>query len=367
MTRVEMRDYHTRLERLLQAIEDEKAAQLPPAQSHRAIDRSAVRFDKTYALRHYLSSAASVLSEATMRPTPSMQISSYIESESFGESQSYVTAPTAIGVVNAARCSQIFIAGLPNKKTVILQVTSLQTIESVKKEVGQKLGLNRSAFQLTYQSRVLRTANATLESYNVPHEATLTCVSFRPDKMQPGVWYQAPYFTIVFSTGFSLEVPTEGLTTIRDVKLYIGKNEGTHREQLRLIYRGKELSDDERLTSSTFELTGGLIVLHALVRLSRPDNPQLRYINHIRNRPAPPQGKPRQPKSQSITRVPDLETLEEVSTIGGSKEDSIASPEGYSDNIREIDYDPSVNDVDRKGVTLRRNYFNLRWFRKLKE
>jgi hypothetical protein len=372
MTRVEIRDYHTRLERLLRAIEDEKAAQLPPAQSHRAIDRSTVRVDKTYALRHYLSSAASVLSEATMRPPPSMQVSSYIESESFGESQSYVTAPTATGVVNAARCSQIFVAGLPNKKTVILQVTSFQTIETVKEQIRQKLGLHGSAFQLTYQSHVLRTANATLESYNVPHNATLTCVSFRLDKTRPGVWQMATCFTVNIFTGRSLELSTEGLTTIQDMKSYIKKNEGIPCEHLRFIYRGRQLSDNELLPFSTSELNWESNVLHAVYRLSRPDN--LRQLYH--NRPAPPQGNPRQPKSWSvgfwrprkITRVPNLETLEEVSTIGDSKQDLIASSEGYIDNIRETDHDPSVDDLDRKGrVAVRRNHFRMKWFREPKE
>lgn len=113
MTRIEIRDHHTRLERLLQALEDEKAAQLPPAQSHQAVDRSTVRVDEAYALRHYLGSAASVVSDVTMRDSPSMQVSSCIESESFGESQSYVTAPTAIGWVDASSRSQSFIPCLP--------------------------------------------------------------------------------------------------------------------------------------------------------------------------------------------------------------------------------------------------------------
>jgi len=377
MTRVEIRDYHTRLERLLQAIEDEKVAQLPPAQSHRAIDRSTVRVDKTYALRHYLSSAASVLSEATtMRSPPSMQISSYIESESFGESQSYVTAPTAIGVVNAARCSQIFIAGLPHRMTVILQVTSLQTIESVKVQIRQKLGLHGSAFQLTYRSRVLRTANATLESYNVPHEATLTCVSFRLDKTQPGVWHTALCLLIIFLDNTFLEVPSKALTTIQDVKSFIEEKKEIPREQLQLIYRGRQMSDYELLNSNIFRDRGHFARLYAVVRLPMSDNlPQLHH-DRTRYRPAPPQGNPRQPKSsfkefqrlENIIRVPHLEIVEEGSTIGDAKQDSIASSEGYIDNIREMDYDPSMDDLDRKGRgAVRRNLFSLKWFRKSKE
>ncbi|KAJ8105792.1 hypothetical protein OPT61_g9967 [Boeremia exigua] len=268
ITCVEMRDYHTRLQQLLQTIDDEQAAHLPPAPSHQAADRSTVRLDKTYALRHYLNSAASVLSGTTLRSPQSIHASPSTASTVLGDSQTYATASTIIGVTDAAICNQLLITNLPSKTTIILQVTPHQTISSIHAQIRQKTSLPFAAFQLVHRTRVLRAETATLASYNIPPGATLTCVSFRP-RNTPGVWKEARCFTVRFASGLALGVPPGSAKTVRDVKWHIKGVMGMSHETLQLVFAGEVVADDECLTSSTFGPSSGNVVLHAVVRLSR--------------------------------------------------------------------------------------------------
>ena len=72
-------EYRRELEEKLPAIskglEDLRAAQVPEGLPHSESDRAEVRYDATYTLRHYLDSAASILTANPPIETPSMQIS----------------------------------------------------------------------------------------------------------------------------------------------------------------------------------------------------------------------------------------------------------------------------------------------------
>ena len=72
-------EYRRELEEKLPAIskelEDLQAAQMPGGPPHSETDRAEVRFDTTYTLRHYLDSAASILTATPPIETPSMQVS----------------------------------------------------------------------------------------------------------------------------------------------------------------------------------------------------------------------------------------------------------------------------------------------------
>ncbi|KAH7350238.1 hypothetical protein BKA66DRAFT_613929 [Pyrenochaeta sp. MPI-SDFR-AT-0127] len=357
-------EYQARLEAVLQAIEDEKAVQLPPSKPHRDIDRATVRVDKTYALRHYLSSAASVLSEATMRPVPSMQVSSYLESESFGESQTFITAPTTLG---SMKCSQIFITGLPNKRTVILQVTPLHTIESVKYQIRKKLDLPNASFQFTYRNRVLHKPNDTLESYSVLHDSTLVCVSFRLDRSRPGVWSQSyiSSVTIKFLTrSVELQFDTNEEILMGDVKAKLNSLEGTDPDKVRLIHRGKILDDDLPLTAKNFDVYDGKCTIHAVLRLSKrstqPDQDDNQFqVPTLRQGQQPRLSALRgRRRVQPFSRLTALETVEEVSTAGDSDRTSDGTSEYY------IVKDDTFN----QGRGSVREYLSrLRWFRKTRQ
>ena len=73
-------EYRRELEEKLPAIskglEDLQAAQVPVVPCHSELDRAEIRYDASYTLRHYLDSAASILTSAPTVETPSMQISS---------------------------------------------------------------------------------------------------------------------------------------------------------------------------------------------------------------------------------------------------------------------------------------------------
>jgi hypothetical protein len=109
---------------------------------------------------------------------------------------------------------------LPHKKTVILQVTSLQIIESVKQQVREKFYLRGSASQFTYQSRVLRTAKL----QRAKRCNANLCLFFWMGKTPLGVWYRPTCITVEFGAGSSLTIPTEGLRTIQDVKSRVGES-----------------------------------------------------------------------------------------------------------------------------------------------
>ena len=72
-------EYRRELEEKLPAIskglEDLQAAQIPEGLPHSESDRAEVRYDATYTLRHYLDSAASILTATPPTETPSMEIS----------------------------------------------------------------------------------------------------------------------------------------------------------------------------------------------------------------------------------------------------------------------------------------------------
>jgi hypothetical protein len=349
----------------LQTIEDEKALQLPPPQPHRDIDRATVRIDKTYALRHYLNSAASVLSEVTVRPAPSMQISSYLGSESFGEAQTFITAPTALASMN---CSQIFIAGLPNKKTVILQVTPLDTVKLVEYKIRKKLGLPDASFQFIYRNRVLQRPNATLENYGVLHDSTLICASFRLDRTRPGVWSQSVIssVTIKFPTrSVDLEFDDTEQRIIRDVKLKLQAVEGTKPSEVLFHNFGILLKDDSPLTPTNLDVYKGHCTITALLRPRTHSGHSVRDDNRLYV-PTLRQGSTPKPSAlgmgwrrmQRFPRPMGLETVEEVSTAGASDRTSVDSSE---------DYITKDNTFKEGRGSVRRNLFSLRLFRKMRE
>lgn len=70
-----------RLPEILQQMEDLKAAQLPPAATHGAVDRAGIRTDLSFALRHYTGSAASMFSNMDTPSARGLQISA-LESSS---------------------------------------------------------------------------------------------------------------------------------------------------------------------------------------------------------------------------------------------------------------------------------------------
>jgi hypothetical protein len=315
------------LELVLQRLEDEKASQLPPSKPHRDIDRAAVRIDYTYPLRHYLNSAASVLTGTTARPPPSMQVSSYLASDSSATPQTFVTAPT-IDLFN--RCTQIFITGLPNVKTMVLQVESFHTIQSVKNQIRKRLDLPFASFQLVYRKRVLDELTAVLGRYEVVHDSSLLCVSFRPDGTTAGAWSpwtklsdtRISFVKIKNLRFYDIDVH---LTTERDVSLEEVKTEYAMKtshigSRIAFVHSGRRLEDRTLMKVGNFTLVDGVCTLFAVFLLvpSKPQSVQSPGDAVLLQRvlganKIPPR---RTVKDRKFKPNPKLETVTEVITTG---------------------------------------------------
>ena len=85
-------------------------------------------------------------------------------------------------------CTQVFIRNLPKFKTLALHVSPTDTVLHIKERIRQRLQLKQAHFSLAL-SRHLLSDTKTLSSYAIPHNATLTSLSFRPraDKPSHGV------------------------------------------------------------------------------------------------------------------------------------------------------------------------------------
>lgn len=173
---------------ILQQMEDIRAAQIPPATPHGAMERAGVRVDYTFALRHYMDGAESICS-GMMTPTePSPQVSSFEPTDSITTSMFY-TAPIGDEVCQSSRrCTQILVRNVGLHRTITLQTRPEYTIGTIKVLVREKIGMPNAQFDLLYSSCILRWPDRSVEEYNIPHDATLTCVSFRPER--PCVLYR---------------------------------------------------------------------------------------------------------------------------------------------------------------------------------
>lgn len=221
-----------------------------------------MRIDYSYTLRHYLSSVASVLTSATSQTPPSMQISTLIRSNTSGTGQAFSTAYTTLGTYNASKCSQIFIRGLPNIRTMVLQVDPNRTIQSVKRHILDRTHLRNVSFQLVYRNRVLDDPRATLESYNVYHDSSLVCVSFKSTDrvLSMKIEMFQPHREC-----FVLGLKDIGLL-VSDVTTYITDIRGPQGGRIFLLQNGEILEDDLPITSDKVGWVAGYCEFVAFVR-----------------------------------------------------------------------------------------------------
>jgi hypothetical protein len=255
------------LKLLLENLEDEKAAKLPQAEPHRDIDRSTVKVDYAFAIRRYVHDTASFFSENTVRPAPSMQLSSYLGSDASGTVDTFYTTQ-AYHVLE--RCTQIFIRGILGSKTMVLQVEPLHTIASVKRKIRDRLDLPYAAFQLVYAGHVLANPTSTIEGYNISHDSTLLCVSFRPDELQPGTWFPERILSVIIesrgdSKSIKLDLDTDRTVLVQDVIRQYAIEGGSY--NVDLIHVGRKLPRDLPLTTNLFLVVDGYVKLYAIPTL----------------------------------------------------------------------------------------------------
>lgn len=269
---------------ILQQMEDIRAAQLPQAPPHGAMERAGVRVDYTFALRHYMDGAKSMCSEMMTPSAPSLQVSSFEPTNSITTSR-FDTAPMfqILGDeadLNSRRCTQVLVRNVGLHKTITLQTKPEYTIEKIKILVREKIGMPNAQFDLLYSSRVLHSPEQSLDEYNIPHDATLTCVSFRPGrppaaKMQPAMSISPEHLVVLitdvkrFSLPYSQRDRLIGVSpkaTISDLKSqYADALTGNWTaNDVVLIWKGHNLKDSTIV--STVGIDDEDPVLHALLR-----------------------------------------------------------------------------------------------------
>ncbi|KAL6716718.1 hypothetical protein ACLMJK_006286 [Lecanora helva] len=194
---IELRE---KLSTLTQQVDTVRENQLPPARAHADVDRAAIETDFDFTLRHFLDDAAAAITDVLTPVTPSIQISSF-KASSGCTTSIFWTAPTQRASdmdfpAIASEYTQLFISNVAGDQTLVFHIESRISIQSLKNEIRQRIKLPKVQFQLTYAGDVLEEASS-LDECAIPHNATLRCVSFRPNAAITGVRDQFGIETIV--------------------------------------------------------------------------------------------------------------------------------------------------------------------------
>ena len=78
-------------------------------------------------------------------------------------------------------CTQIFVRHPSSNRSITLQVRPEYTIASIKALVRRSIMMPNACFVLAHSKRLLPTLDSSLRRLEISHNATLTCVSFRPN------------------------------------------------------------------------------------------------------------------------------------------------------------------------------------------
>ena len=239
-----------RLPEILEQIEDLKAAHLPQATPHRANDRAGIRTYYGFGLRHYLGGTPSNYSGINTPSTPSFRVS-VLETSSSTLTSEYHTAPMS-QISNgeccqpSRKCTQILVRNVGVHPTMLFQVDPEDTIGTIKSLVRERIGLEHASFELLYSSRVLKSSDQTIDEYGIPHDATLTCLSFRLNILSCVI--------IKTLTGITFSPSVKADTLVYEVKEMCAGwlspvwPRTLRPTDIRLIHAGKELDDHHRLS-----------------------------------------------------------------------------------------------------------------------
>ena len=145
------------------------------------------------------------------------------------------------------KCAQLFVRHPISSKSIVFQVSPEYTIASIKALVRRRTMMPNACFTLTHSERLLRTLNKPLEKLNILHNATLTCLSFRPNSSAspfPLSNYMVTIY-IRFLSGDEWTIKLEKAGTILGVKKQISLrlDNDISCKHIRLIFAGKILED----------------------------------------------------------------------------------------------------------------------------
>ena len=265
-----------RLPEILQQLENTKTAQLSPPAPHGALDRAGVRIDYRFALRHYIDSAVSVCLGINTPSTLSFQVSA-LETSSSLLTLEYSKAPISQTSSDESRrpsrkCTQILVRNVGLYQTMAFQVAPEYTIGTIKSLVCERVGLENAKFELLYSGSVLSSSDKSIDEYGISHDATLTCISFRPTDQPPAPCREFLACVVIKTlTGTTFRLSVEPQSLVRDVKVMSADRLKLPRpEDIRLIYGGKQLADHGCMSECGIGNLNTLTTLYLVPRLGGP-------------------------------------------------------------------------------------------------
>ncbi len=162
-----VQELEAKLPNIIEEIEDLKATQGQRPPQHNATDRSLVKEDLHFALRHYLEDDQSQLSYRTGTRDPSMQVSSFEDGTSYFTSiyrtaQTHVSSEAAdIGCFRAPRRHMTLYIDVMGKKKQI-QIQPDASIDQLTDVINDKINLPDIELDLLHQERTISGCGAVI-------------------------------------------------------------------------------------------------------------------------------------------------------------------------------------------------------------
>ncbi|XP_077223240.1 polyubiquitin-like isoform X2 [Tasmannia lanceolata] len=152
---------------------------------------------------------------------------------------------------------QIFIKTLPTKKTILLDITSWNTIQNVKAKIKDREGIPEEHQNLTYAGKLLADGQI-LGAYSIQNLSVLHVIFGPSEKMK---------LFVKTNIGKTIMIEVEIWNTIQCIKTMIEYTIGAQSDRLRLEYNGEKLDDKQVLADYEFKKESTLRMVYSPMQI----------------------------------------------------------------------------------------------------